>query len=148
MKTEKTFNLKELSEVEQKILLLVQQRKRCRMSEVASTVSVFCAPDQKELTAQIWRLVDLNYLTRLLDSRALNGKVPDHQVELSPQGLSACQQLQEKKEQTLKQKRQAAADKRQQNRFQVKMVVLGGVVTLIAEHILVPLIKLLLSLIF
>ena len=148
MKNEEILQPETLSELEQKILLLVQRRKRCRMSEVAAAVSVFSDHSPKELTEQIWRLVDLNYLVRILDHSVLNGKVPDHQLKLSAKGLSSCQKIQEQEKEMLKQERKAAADKRQQNRFQIQLVILGGVVTLCVEHIVLPLVKWLWSLIF
>lgn len=142
MKTKETFKPEELSEVEQKILLLIRQRKRCRMSEAAATASVFCDLSQKELTAQIWRLVDLNYLTRLLDPRALKGNLPDHQVELSPKGLSACQQLHEKDKRRAHEIAKEAAAQRDQRAFEWKKTILtplietgiGAVAGMVMEH--------------
>lgn len=148
MKNEETFQPETLSRLEQQILLLVQRREQCRISEVSAAVSVFSDQPQKGLNEQIRRLIDLDYLVRILDHSVLSGKVPDHQLKLSPKGRSTCQQIQDQEKEMLKQERKAAADKRQQNRFQIQLVILGGVIALCAEHIVLPLLKWLWSLIF
>ena len=128
MKPETSVKPKELSTVEQKILLLVQHRNRCRFAEVTATISVFFDVPTKVLTDQIWRLVDLGYLHRLLNPKAISGEKPDHLLELSAKGFSACQQIQEAEKQLADQQAKEDAAKRDQRAFEWKKTFLSPLI--------------------